>query len=789
MKWFRRAGRPRGTAPGGGALRPDGDGREHALSRSGIESAGREGDAEGAARGYRHLVVQALQEHGADHPVTLALRHQLAHWTGEAGRPDQAWELFGLLLQDRLRLQGEAHPDVHLCAHQVAHWLGRAGRIEEAVSRYVGLYELTRDLGQHAASLQALCDLGHWQQQAGDTKAALRSFRMMQQDAVRHFGTDHQLADIARTRYAELAGDLPFGTAGGREAVESLLKAAAGVAAAGDAERAARLYERAAERAATACGEASDEYLTAVVGAARQRVEAGANGAAADAFGKVMACMRLRGEEGGTEYAALGELREQLLRAASRERAEDGPAAPSAAPSSSARPLRPVPTAPTPAYVHEGAEALGGWRTPDRARGRDGGRDQGGPLPDAGARFGPYRVLEEVGRGGFGRVFLGQDDDGVLVAVKTLHPELARQADKRDGFAREVTALRRVDSRYVVPVVAADTGTEVPWMAVPFVSDPSLQEVLAEHGSLDPAVVRTLGAGVAHALAAIHAAGVVHLDLKPGNILLGEDRPRVIDFGIAQLERLAGPRRGFTGTYSFAAPEQLTGEGELTGAADVFALGTTLVWLALGHGPWGRGEPLSVAWRICATEPDLAGLPRELSALVSRCLAKNPADRPTAAEVARDLAPGTVEPPPPQMPRVTRDFIRAQREVPATRRLTARDTAAAEGRTTEPLTLPAPDAAERLETEVRAWERATQGSGPAAVLAGCADLLREAERDLGRTHPLSLRLAVSYALLDVGAPGGYDRAVEVVAFAAGHLGTGHPAVDEATRILAVLKPR
>lgn len=146
-----------------------------------------------------------------------------------------------------------------------------------------------------------------------------------------------------------------------------------------------------------------------------------------------------------------------------------------------------------------------------------------------------------------------------------------------------------------MPVIAADTEGPVPWMAVPYVSAPSLQELADRCGPLEPELVRTLGAGIALALRAIHAEGIVHLDLKPANVLLTEDGPRVIDFGIAQIERLTEPKRGFAGTYAYASPEQLREQRTFTPASDVFSLGTVLAHLALGHSPWGWGTQAVVA--------------------------------------------------------------------------------------------------------------------------------------------------------------------------------------------------
>ncbi|MEU2775781.1 protein kinase [Streptomyces sp. NPDC007162] len=165
----------------------------------------------------------------------------------------------------------------------------------------------------------------------------------------------------------------------------------------------------------------------------------------------------------------------------------------------------------------------------------------------------PYEVLECVGGGGCGRVYLCQDAEGLMVAVKTLYAHLAAAPPIKRGFAHEVRAAQRIDGRFTVPVIAADTEGATPWMAVPYVAAPSLQELVEHCGRLEPGLVRSLGAGIAVALNAVHAQGIVHLDLKPANVLLTEDGPRVTDFGIAQIERLTEPRRGFAGTYAYAS--------------------------------------------------------------------------------------------------------------------------------------------------------------------------------------------------------------------------------------------
>jgi serine/threonine protein kinase len=310
--------------------------------------------------------------------------------------------------------------------------------------------------------------------------------------------------------------------------------------------------------------------------------------------------------------------------------------------------------------VHPQAVALGGWREMERARPAAG--------VDRPPAFGTYEVLECVGEGGFGRVYLCQDADGLVVAVKTLHAHLAAAPPIKQGFSHEVRAAQRVDGRFTVPVIAADTDGATPWMAVPYVAAPSLQELVEHCGRLEADLVRTLGAGIALALGAIHAEGIVHLDLKPANVLLTEDGPRVIDFGIAQIERLTEPRRGFVGTYAYASPEQLREQPTFTPASDVFSLGTVLARLALGRSPWGRDTP-SVVANIRAGTPDLAGLPQDLARVVRSCLQPDPDRRPTAADVAEALVPGAgdgrIDPPP--LSEQARALVTEHATLPATR--------------------------------------------------------------------------------------------------------------------------
>jgi serine/threonine protein kinase len=148
--------------------------------------------------------------------------------------------------------------------------------------------------------------------------------------------------------------------------------------------------------------------------------------------------------------------------------------------------------------------------------------------------IGPYRLLGRLGAGGMGQVFVGQSPGGRLVAVKVIRPELADERGFHVRFGREVAAARNVSGMFTAPVVDADAEAEEPWLATAYVPGPSLAEAVEEHGALPVSTVLALAAGLAEGLGAIHAAGVVHRDLKPGNVLLADDGPRVIDFGISR---------------------------------------------------------------------------------------------------------------------------------------------------------------------------------------------------------------------------------------------------------------
>ncbi|WUH91575.1 serine/threonine protein kinase [Streptomyces sp. NBC_00433] len=252
------------------------------------------------------------------------------------------------------------------------------------------------------------------------------------------------------------------------------------------------------------------------------------------------------------------------------------------------------------------------------------------------ASVGAYRLAARLGAGGMGKVYLSYTPAGRPVAIKVIRPEFAEDAEFRRRFKQEVQAAQRVQGLYTAPVIDSDADGARPWLATAFVPGPTLSSAVAGHGPLPVPTVLLLVAGIAEALEAVHGAGLVHRDLKPSNVLLASDGPRVIDFGIARAaDATALTGSGVTiGTPAFMSPEQAAGR-EITPATDVFALGQVAAYAALGSPAYGEGPSHAVLYRIVHEEPDLATLPAELRPLVSRCLAKIPAERPTLAEVVR----------------------------------------------------------------------------------------------------------------------------------------------------------
>ncbi|AIJ15154.1 PQQ-binding-like beta-propeller repeat protein [Streptomyces violaceoruber] len=267
---------------------------------------------------------------------------------------------------------------------------------------------------------------------------------------------------------------------------------------------------------------------------------------------------------------------------------------------------------------------------------RDAGADAEAELPEY---AGHYRLESRLGSGGMGVVHLARSTSGMRVAVKVVHATYARDPEFRGRFRQEVAAARRVSGAFTAPVVDADPEAGRPWMATLFIPGPTLSEQVKRNGPMDEPQLRRLMAGLAEALRDIHRVGVVHRDLKPSNVLLAEDGPKVIDFGISRPKdsELRTETGKLIGTPPYMAPEQFRRPREVGPAADVFTLGSLMVHAATGRGPFDSDSPYVVAYQVVHDEPDLTGVPDSLAPLVLRCLAKEPEDRPTPDELMREL--------------------------------------------------------------------------------------------------------------------------------------------------------
>ncbi|MDH3036787.1 serine/threonine-protein kinase [Streptomyces sp. TRM75561] len=263
---------------------------------------------------------------------------------------------------------------------------------------------------------------------------------------------------------------------------------------------------------------------------------------------------------------------------------------------------------------------------------------------------GPYRLLGRLGSGGMGRVYLGRSAGGRTVAVKIVHPHFALDEEFRARFRREVDAARRVGGAWTAPVLDADPDARVPWVATAYAAGPSLTAAVTELGPLPEHTVRTLGAGLAEALAAVHGLGLVHRDVKPSNVLLTLDGPLLIDFGIARA--IGGTSRTKSGESTasltstgvsigspgYMSPEQILGKG-VTGAADVFSLGAVLAYAATGAPPFPGDSSAALLYRVVHEPPELDGLTGDLREVTEACLDKDPSARPSPAGITGRLAP------------------------------------------------------------------------------------------------------------------------------------------------------
>jgi serine/threonine protein kinase len=266
-------------------------------------------------------------------------------------------------------------------------------------------------------------------------------------------------------------------------------------------------------------------------------------------------------------------------------------------------------------------------------------------LADDPREVGGYRLRARLGEGGMGRVYLSYTPGGRPVAIKVIRSEFAGDPGFRRRFEQEVATAQRVQGVYTAPVIDANTRAEQPWLATAYVPGPSLQQAVGVYGPLPKESVLVLVAGVAEALQSIHGAGIVHRDLKPSNVILAADGPRVIDFGIARaVDTTSVTQTGLrVGTPAFMAPEQVRGQ-QITPAIDIFALGALACYAATGELPFGGGLDPAVPHRILEEEPDLANCPAGPREVASRCLAKDPRQRPSPAQVielCRQASTGT----------------------------------------------------------------------------------------------------------------------------------------------------
>jgi serine/threonine protein kinase len=266
-----------------------------------------------------------------------------------------------------------------------------------------------------------------------------------------------------------------------------------------------------------------------------------------------------------------------------------------------------------------------------------------GLQPDDPREIGPYRLLGKLGSGGMGHVFLGMSAGGRPIAVKVIREELADDPQFRSRFRREVAAARMVSGLFTALVVDADLDGAVPWLATAYVPGPSLTDAVRQHGPFPALTLLALAAGLAESLSAIHAAGVVHRDLKPSNVLLAEDGPRVIDFGIseaAEASALTGANV-VIGSPGFMSPEQVLGQA-IGPPSDMFSLGAVLTFAGTAQGPFGAGSDAALVYRLVNSPARLGLLPEEIRPLVGSCLAKHPGDRPTAVELLAEV--GAIQP-------------------------------------------------------------------------------------------------------------------------------------------------
>ncbi len=253
-------------------------------------------------------------------------------------------------------------------------------------------------------------------------------------------------------------------------------------------------------------------------------------------------------------------------------------------------------------------------------------------------KIGPYRLIEKIGEGGMGVVYLGADTEGRRVAVKVLGAAVASDPNARQRLAREVETMRRVRNRFVAEVLDADVDGPSPYIVTRYVPGRTLEDTVRQGGPVSGVALDNLAEGLAEALAAIHAAGVIHRDLKPGNVMLDGEHPVIIDFGIAHVpDSTRLTKTGLVmGTPGYLAPEVIEG-GASSGASDVHSWGATIAYAATGRQPFGSGTYQTIFFRVLEGKAELDGVPPYLLPFVTAALSTDPRSRPTARWLAGQL--------------------------------------------------------------------------------------------------------------------------------------------------------
>jgi hypothetical protein len=264
---------------------------------------------------------------------------------------------------------------------------------------------------------------------------------------------------------------------------------------------------------------------------------------------------------------------------------------------------------------------------------------------------GEYTLLALLGEGGMGVVHLARKDEGPRVALKLLRPHIVGDDEARRRLAREVSSLERIRSRWIAEIVDADPWATTPYVATRYVPGLSLHDHIPQEGPITGPDLAWFARCLAQGVASVHAAGVLHRDVKPSNVLLEGRTPILIDFGLARVAD--DPKLTHTGwllgTPGYLAPEILYGE-DATPASDVHSWAATVAFAGTGHPPFGRGPSMAIMDRVRRGEHDLGGLPDELRTLVAAALLPDSARRPGLPEIIERLGGESVAAMPPAAP-------------------------------------------------------------------------------------------------------------------------------------------